>query len=643
MGPSGTSRKGSTFPERVLLLYVPRVQHGSLGHLISAPPLTPTRPFGLRRSRPRRPRQQGHHRPPGSLLVGSPPAERPVPGGQVPNDVGSSACRGFEPVKREKGGPEALPGYSPLASCRSLYRQCSPPLLTARDLPGWLLRRRFHARLLGVSGTALAGGSSSHPGVSLCLRRGQPIAASPPIGGTGIHPSVPPSSLGRPDGLGLSMVKAQIQPCLPPCIATGDCLGLGAQGARTQGTQQPLSCQPLRTRSPRSAGTAASAVGGSLTCCRSSLTKSRLFPVNPPSCFTGTARSTFPVVFCRPKAPASRRSPSHTASLPTRPPSLSAAPTGRREHPATAIEVTPSAHVKPPAKTERQTTVGLPVDQPHSSSASCGPLPLAQSGLSSARDWRSLVPPLYCHWLAHKTHRPIPCLSAGGTSGPRPSCLPCSGCSDVPSGSFAAAAIPRAAAAPTPQPPPLPPSRCRQPVARRAPVMDADLDRPSLWKTRHVRFSKELSAGESLAVEERKMKCAEALGKLPEMHISEDQVPVIAVLGSGGGVRAMLSLLGSLSGLQEIGVLDCVTYICGVSGSTCSLELLLLSVHSPVHVSRSVYMHRSFPAVLVPSRAMSMAVFNVTLVLALKTFSRVCAKHHPDHLIFLCISTVLHP
>uniref|UniRef100_A0A8C4RN15 PLA2c domain-containing protein n=1 Tax=Erpetoichthys calabaricus TaxID=27687 RepID=A0A8C4RN15_ERPCA len=47
------------------------------------------------------------------------------------------------------------------------------------------------------------------------------------------------------------------------------------------------------------------------------------------------------------------------------------------------------------------------------------------------------------------------------------------------------------------------------------------------------------------------------------------QVPVIAVLGSGGGIRAMLSLLGSLSGLQEIGVLDCVTYICGVSGSTC--------------------------------------------------------------------------
>ncbi|XP_051780249.1 cytosolic phospholipase A2 gamma-like [Erpetoichthys calabaricus] len=92
--------------------------------------------------------------------------------------------------------------------------------------------------------------------------------------------------------------------------------------------------------------------------------------------------------------------------------------------------------------------------------------------------------------------------------------------------------------------------------------------------SKHVRFSKGLSAGERLAVEERKIKCAEALGKLPAMHITEDQVPVIAVLGSGGGIRAMLSLLGSLSGLQEIGVLDCVTYICGVSGSTWAMSSL---------------------------------------------------------------------
>ena len=46
------------------------------------------------------------------------------------------------------------------------------------------------------------------------------------------------------------------------------------------------------------------------------------------------------------------------------------------------------------------------------------------------------------------------------------------------------------------------------------------------------------------------------------------QVPVVAVLASGGGTRGMSSLYGSLAGLQELGVLDTVTYLSGVSGST---------------------------------------------------------------------------
>uniref|UniRef100_A0A672HQ62 PLA2c domain-containing protein n=1 Tax=Salarias fasciatus TaxID=181472 RepID=A0A672HQ62_SALFA len=52
------------------------------------------------------------------------------------------------------------------------------------------------------------------------------------------------------------------------------------------------------------------------------------------------------------------------------------------------------------------------------------------------------------------------------------------------------------------------------------------------------------------------------------------QVPTIAVAGSGGGSRAMTGLLGSLRGLQEIGVLDAVTYLTGVSGSTWALSAL---------------------------------------------------------------------
>lgn len=49
---------------------------------------------------------------------------------------------------------------------------------------------------------------------------------------------------------------------------------------------------------------------------------------------------------------------------------------------------------------------------------------------------------------------------------------------------------------------------------------------------------------------------------------SNAQAPVIAVLGSGGGLRAHIACLGVLSELKELGLLDAVTYLAGVSGST---------------------------------------------------------------------------
>ncbi|XP_075396018.1 cytosolic phospholipase A2 beta-like [Tenrec ecaudatus] len=52
------------------------------------------------------------------------------------------------------------------------------------------------------------------------------------------------------------------------------------------------------------------------------------------------------------------------------------------------------------------------------------------------------------------------------------------------------------------------------------------------------------------------------------------QVPVVAIMATGGGVRAMTSLYGQLTGLRELGLLDCVFYITGASGSTWTLEKL---------------------------------------------------------------------
>lgn len=58
--------------------------------------------------------------------------------------------------------------------------------------------------------------------------------------------------------------------------------------------------------------------------------------------------------------------------------------------------------------------------------------------------------------------------------------------------------------------------------------------------------------------------------------VSSLQVPVVAILGSGGGFRAMVGFSGVMKALYESGILDCATYIAGLSGSTwlvCILHL----------------------------------------------------------------------
>ncbi|XP_078356825.1 cytosolic phospholipase A2-like [Oculina patagonica] len=53
-----------------------------------------------------------------------------------------------------------------------------------------------------------------------------------------------------------------------------------------------------------------------------------------------------------------------------------------------------------------------------------------------------------------------------------------------------------------------------------------------------------------------------------------DEVPSVAVLGSGGGFRAMVSLSGVISALRDMGVLDCSMYTAGLSGSAWYLSTL---------------------------------------------------------------------
>lgn len=83
-----------------------------------------------------------------------------------------------------------------------------------------------------------------------------------------------------------------------------------------------------------------------------------------------------------------------------------------------------------------------------------------------------------------------------------------------------------------------------------------------------VRRGNELSADELEYRKNRKPIVKAALEKLMDHSLADNQVPTIALVGSGGGYRAMLGMIGSLVGIEKLGLLDCSTYVLGLSGSS---------------------------------------------------------------------------
>ncbi|XP_048042750.1 cytosolic phospholipase A2 gamma-like [Megalobrama amblycephala] len=82
-----------------------------------------------------------------------------------------------------------------------------------------------------------------------------------------------------------------------------------------------------------------------------------------------------------------------------------------------------------------------------------------------------------------------------------------------------------------------------------------------------VRIEPSLNKNEAEFIDGRRKSVLQSLKKL-QIECTQDEVPNIALLGSGGGQRAMVALLGSLVQLQKTGLLDCILYLSGVSGST---------------------------------------------------------------------------
>ncbi|XP_008267359.3 cytosolic phospholipase A2 delta isoform X2 [Oryctolagus cuniculus] len=91
-----------------------------------------------------------------------------------------------------------------------------------------------------------------------------------------------------------------------------------------------------------------------------------------------------------------------------------------------------------------------------------------------------------------------------------------------------------------------------------------------------VRLGFDLCAEEQAFLSRRKQVVAKALKQALQLDrdLQEDEVPVVGIAATGGGARAMTSLYGHLLGLQKLGLLDCVTYFSGVSGSTWAMAHL---------------------------------------------------------------------
>ncbi|XP_062973742.1 cytosolic phospholipase A2 zeta [Elgaria multicarinata webbii] len=101
----------------------------------------------------------------------------------------------------------------------------------------------------------------------------------------------------------------------------------------------------------------------------------------------------------------------------------------------------------------------------------------------------------------------------------------------------------------------------------KAEEMTGDLD---------VRLGFDLCKEERRFLDKRKEIVSQALKKALRLREdpSKDEVPVVAVLGSGGGMRALTAFYGSLFGLQKLNLLDSVTYLSGISGSTWCMSIL---------------------------------------------------------------------
>lgn len=109
-------------------------------------------------------------------------------------------------------------------------------------------------------------------------------------------------------------------------------------------------------------------------------------------------------------------------------------------------------------------------------------------------------------------------------------------------------------------------------------AQDPSINPEILWDAR-VRIGDTLCGDELRFREERKRHIVMPFARyldLNEKDINPDDIPTIAMCGSGGGLRALVAGTSSFYSAQKAGLFDIVTYSAGVSGS-CWMQTLFYS------------------------------------------------------------------
>ncbi|KAL8940637.1 MAG: hypothetical protein Q9216_002716 [Gyalolechia sp. 2 TL-2023] len=127
---------------------------------------------------------------------------------------------------------------------------------------------------------------------------------------------------------------------------------------------------------------------------------------------------------------------------------------------------------------------------------------------------------------------------------------------------------------------------------------------PEIARLAKVRISKDLCEEEKMFKQKRRRYTTRALAKylgIPEVDVDPEDVPTIAMCGSGGGLRALVAGTSSYLSTQEAGLFDCVTYTAGVSGSCWAQALYYSTIGNQNfgtllhHLKRRIGTHIAYP------------------------------------------------